>query len=29
LECLTRISYEQVFVAVRDQLAVRSVRDHP
>lgn len=29
LECLTRISHEQVFVAVRDQLAVRSVHKHP
>jgi len=29
LECLTRISHEQVFFAVRDQLAVRSVHQHP
>ena len=29
LECLTRISHEQVFIAVRDQLAVRSVHKHP
>ena len=29
LECLTRISPEQVFVAARDQLAVHSVHEHP
>ena len=29
LECLTRISHEQVFVAARDQLAVHSVHEHP
>jgi ADP-heptose:LPS heptosyltransferase len=29
LECLTRISHEQVFAAARDQLAVRSVHEHP
>ena len=29
LECLTRISPEQVFGAVRDQLAVPSLHEHP
>jgi lipopolysaccharide heptosyltransferase II len=29
LECLTRISPEQVFAAVRDQLAVHSLHAHP
>ena len=29
LECLTRISDEQVFAAARNQLAIRSVHEHP
>lgn len=29
LECLTRISPEQVFAAARSQLAIHSVREHP
>ena len=29
LECLTRISHEQVFAAARDQLAVHSMHEHP
>ena len=29
LECLTRISHEQVFAAARKQLAIRSVHEHP
>ena len=29
LECLTRISHEQVVAAARDQLAVHSVHEHP
>jgi heptosyltransferase I len=29
LECLTRISHEQVFAAARDQLAVHSAHERP